>query len=222
MADWNPGLYLRFERERTQPVRDLVARLEVREPSRILDIGCGPGNSTAVLKERWPKASITGLDNSRAMIEKARRSRTDVEWLEADAGSDLSHLGTFDVVLANASLQWLPNHEALLPRLFRSVSPGGALAVQVPKFDRMPSAQAVRETAAEYESFFTGFDEALHRLDDATYYDVLSKSSRAVELWVTHYHHVMEDHAAIIEWMKSTALRPYLDRLPSTQQEPFL
>ena len=80
MADWNPGLYLRFERERTQPVRDLVARLEVRQPSRILDIGCGPGNSTAVLKDRWPKAAVTGLDNSRAMIEKACRSRADIEW----------------------------------------------------------------------------------------------------------------------------------------------
>ena len=224
MADWNPALYLRFERERTQPVRDLVARLEVREPSRILDIGCGPGNSTAVLKERWPKASVTGLDNSAAMIEKARRSRTDIEWLKADAASDLSALGTFDVVLANASLQWLPNHEALLPRLFRSVGRGGALAVQIPQFDRMPSAQAIRETTRqpEYQSFFTGFDDALHRLDDAGYYDVLSGASRAVELWVTHYYHVMEEHAAIVEWMKATALRPYLDRLPSTQQEPFL
>lgn len=224
MADWNPGLYLRFERERTQPVRDLVARLEVREPSRILDIGCGPGNSTAVLKERWPRASVTGLDKSRAMIEKARRSRTDVEWLEVDAASDLSHLGTFDVVLANASLQWLPNHEALLPRLFRCVGPGGALAVQIPQFDLMPSAEAIRQTTrqAEYESFFSDFDEALHRLDDPAYYDVLSASSRALDLWVTHYYHVMEDHAAIVEWMKSTALRTYLDRLPSSQQEPFL
>lgn len=224
MADWNPALYLRFERERTQPVRDLVARLEVREPSRILDIGCGPSNSTAVLKERWPKAAVTGLDNSRAMIEKARRSRSDIEWLEADAASDLSHMGAFDVVLANASLQWLPDHEVLVPRLFQSVGPGGALAVQIPQFDRMPSAQAIRETTrqTEFASFFTDFDDALHRLDDAAYYDVLSGSSRAVDLWVTHYHHVMEDHAAIVEWMKSTALRPYLDRLPSTQQEPFL
>ncbi|HVM48742.1 MAG TPA: methyltransferase domain-containing protein [Candidatus Acidoferrum sp.] len=224
MADWNPGLYLKFERERTQPVRDLVARLEVREPSRILDIGCGPGNSTAVLKERWPKASVTGLDNSRAMIEKARRARTDIEWLEADAASDLSHLGAFDVVLANASLQWLPNHAALLPRLFRSVGRGGALAVQIPQFDRMPIAQALSETTrqAEFASFFTGFDDALERLEDAAYYDVLSESSGAVDLWVTHYYHVMEGHEAIIEWMTSTALRPYLDRLPPNQQGPFL
>jgi trans-aconitate 2-methyltransferase len=224
MADWNPGLYLRFERERTQPVRDLVARLEVRQPSRVLDIGCGPGNSTAVLKDRWPEAAVTGLDNSRAMIEKARRSRADIEWLEADAASDLSHLGFFDVVLANASLQWLPDHQALLPRLFRSIVPGGALAVQIPQFDRMPSAQAIRETTrqAGFASFFTDFDDALHRLQDAAYYDVLSELSRAVDLWVTHYHHVMEDHAAIIEWMKSTALRPYLDQLPSIHQETFL
>lgn len=147
-----------------------------------------------------------------------------IEWLQADAGSDLSHLGTFDVALANASLQWLPNHEALLPRLFRSVGPGGALAVQIPRFDLMPSAQVIRETTrqTEFVSFFTGFAEALHRLNDAAYYDVLAGSGRAVELWVTHYNHVMEDHAAIVEWMKSTALRPYLDRLPSTQQEPFL
>ena len=96
--------------------------------------------------------------------------------------------------------------------------------MQIPQFDRMPSAHSIRETTrqAEFASFFTDFDDALHRLEDAAYYDVLSELSRAVDLWVTHYHHVMEDHAAIIEWMKPTALRPYLDRLPSTRQEPFL
>ena len=89
---------------------------------------------------------------------------------------------------------------------------------------RRTSAQAIRETTrqSEFKAFFVDFDDTLHRLDDAAYYDVLSDVSRALDLWVTHYHHVMEDHAAIVEWMKSTALRPYLDRLPAAQQEPFL
>lgn len=223
MADWNPGLYLKFEHERTQPVRDLVARLEVKTPARILDIGCGPGNSTAVLKDHWSAASVMGLDNSPAMIEQARRSRQDIEWVQADAGADLSHLGTFDIVLANASLQWLPEHAQLLPRLLKSVASNGALAVQIPQFDQMPLAQAMDETSQlpEHAPFFTGFDPGLHRLDEGGYYDVLCGASRALDLWVTHYYHVLENHAAIIEWMKSTAMRPYLAQLPQDRQQGF-
>ena len=216
MPDWNPALYLKFERERTQPVRDLVARIEQPEPARLLDIGCGPGNSTAVLKNRWPGAKAVGLDKSPAMIERARQSSSAIEWREMDAAGDLSSLGTFDVALANASLQWLPDHRRLLPRLMQLVADGGALAVQIPQFDLMPSAHAIAETSRspDYAEFFANFDDELHRLDEREYYDALSGCSRTVELWVTHYYHVLENHAAIVDWVKSTAMRPYLERLP--------
>lgn len=224
MADWNPGLYLKFERERTQPVHDLIARLHGQNPNRILDIGCGPGNSTAVLKERWPLASVVGLDNSPAMLEQARHSRQGIDFVQADAAADLSQLGAFDLVLANASLQWIPDHHRLLPRLFRIVSPGGVLAVQIPQFDQMPMARAISDTSrgAEYASFFAGFDDTLHRLEEGAYYDVLCDEARALDLWVTHYYHVLENHAAIVEWIQSTAMRPYLNQLPGDRQPGFI
>ena len=223
MADWNPESYLKFERERTQPVRDLVARIDLQAPARIIDLGCGPGNSTAVLKERWPTASVVGLDKSPTMIEKAKKTRADVEWLRGDAAADLSRLGMFDIVFANASLHWLPDHGTLIPRLFRMLKPGGVLAVQVPKFAEMPSAHAIVEATGlpEYAGFFKGFDPGLHSFDDSLYYEVLHRQAKCIELWLTYYYHVLENHEAIVEWIKSTGMRPYLDRLPSEKQDDF-
>ena len=224
MSDWNPESYLKFERERTLPVHDLVARIEMANPARIIDLGCGPGNSTAVLKERWPAARIIGLDRSPAMIEKARKTRSDIEWVEGDAGADLSYLGSFDLVFANASLQWLPNHGELMPRLLQRANNGGALAVQIPKFEEMPIAAAIRESTnlPRYAGLFTGFESGLHSFGDADYYDALHGSSRAIDLWVTHYYHVLENQPAIIEWTKSTGMRPYLERLPENEREGFM
>ena len=224
MPDWNPDLYLKFERERTQPARDLVARIELADPARILDLGCGPGNSTAVLKHRWPTASVIGLDKSSAMIEKARTSGLPVEWLEADAGSDLSHLGEFDLVMANASLQWLPDHGNLLPRLSQLVNSGGALAVQIPKFPDMPIARTITEASRlpQYAQLFAKFDSGMHYFGDRFYYDVLCPASRAVDVWVTHYYHVLPNHPAIIDWIKSTGMRPYLDHLPEDLRDGFM
>jgi trans-aconitate 2-methyltransferase len=223
MSDWNPESYLKFEQERTQPVRDLVARIDLQNPARIIDLGCGPGNSTAVLKERWPSASVIGLDKSAAMIEKAKKTRTDIEWLQGDAAADLSRLGTFDIVFANASLHWLPDHSTLVPRLFRMLKPSGVLAAQVPKFAEMPSAHAIIEVTRlpEYAGFFEGFDSGLHAFDDSLYYEILHREARGIELWLTYYYHVLENHEAIIEWIKSTGMRPYLDCLPGEEQESF-
>jgi trans-aconitate 2-methyltransferase len=224
VPDWNPELYLKFERERTQPVRDLVARIELGDPRRILDLGCGPGNSTGVLKERWPAASVIGLDNSSAMIEKARTSGLAVEWLKADAGSDLSHLGKFDIVMANASLQWLPTHRELLPRLAQLLNSGGALAVQIPKFPDMPLARTIDEVTRlpRYAELFADFHSGMHYFGDGSYYDVLIPVCRTVELWVTHYYHVLANHPEIIEWVKSTGMRPYLDHLPENERDSFM
>jgi trans-aconitate 2-methyltransferase len=224
VPDWDPELYLKFERERTQPVRDLVARIEPRDPKRILDLGCGPGNSTAVLKEHWPAALVIGLDDSAAMIEKARATGLSVEWLEADAGSDLSHLGKFDIVIANASLQWLPNHGELLPRLTQLLNCGGALAVQIPKFPDMPVARTIGEVTRlpHYAELFADFHSGMHYFGDRFYYDVLAPVCPAVDLWVTHYYHVLANHPAIIEWIKSTGMRPYLDHLPKNERDGFM
>jgi trans-aconitate 2-methyltransferase len=224
MSDWNPELYLNFERERTQPVRDLAVRIEIAEPKRILDIGCGPGNSTAVLKNRWPKARVIGLDNSPAMIEKARKTRSDIEWIQGDAGGDLSPLGLFDIVFANASLQWLPSHSELLPRLLSRLNDGGVLAVQIPKFPDMPIAKAIKKVSKfpAYFPFFSGFKSGMHYFGEPTYYDVLCGLSRTLDMWVTSYYHLLENHSAVIDWVQSTRMRPYLDRLPEERRAGFI
>jgi len=157
------------------------------------------------------------------MIEKARNARSDIEWVQGDAAADLSHLGAFDLVFANASLQWLPDHRQLMPQLMRSVTSGGILAAQIPKFEEMPMAAAIRETSnlPPYSRFFAGFDPGVHLFEEAVYYEALRDLTRALDLWVTHYYHVLKDHPAIIDWMSSTGLRPFLDRLPEDCRQSF-
>jgi len=116
MSDWQPDLYLKFGKERTQPSIDLAAKIGLDDPKRIIDIGCGPGNSTNVLKARWPRAQIMGLDNSEAMIDEARSKYPGMDWIYLDASGDLSGLGNFDIVFSNAALQWMPNQQILLPK----------------------------------------------------------------------------------------------------------
>src|SRR6266542_994395 len=114
--DWNPDLYLKFNKERIQPSIDLVSRIAINDPKSIIDIGCGPGNSTQILAERWPKARIVGVDNSPAMIEKAKKDYPHQEWCVLDAGKVLI-LETYDVVFSNATIQWIPDHERLMKRM---------------------------------------------------------------------------------------------------------
>ena len=122
---------MKFSSERTQPSVDLTARIAIPDPGRIIDLGCGPGNSTAVLRQRWPKADITGLDSSSDMIAAASGSYPHHEWLIGDIAAWSAEI-PFDVVFSNAALQWVPNHDVLFPHLFAQVASGGALAVQMP------------------------------------------------------------------------------------------
>jgi trans-aconitate 2-methyltransferase len=143
---WSAAQYLKFEEERTRPVRDLVARIPNLEVRRAADIGCGPGNSTEVLRERWPEALIVGLDSSANMIEAARRRLPSVAFEVSDI-SDWRATG-FDVILANAVIQWFPGHDALLPRLLSQLGPDGSLAVQTPDELGEPLHRLMREVAA--------------------------------------------------------------------------
>jgi len=131
MPRWDANVYLRFADERTQPSIDLAQRIALSGPRRIVDIGCGPGNSTEVLRRRWADASILGLDSSPQMIDAARQRHPQGEWLVADATS-WEPAEALDLIFSNATFQWLANHESLCPRLLRQLRPGGALAVQMP------------------------------------------------------------------------------------------
>ena len=131
--DWNPKLYMKYGNERTQPSIDLVSRIALDFPKNIIDIGCGPGNSTQILVKRWPKSEIAGLDNSPNMIEKAGKDFPKQEWMLANA-ANINISRKYDIVFSNATIQWIPDHEKLLSRLFSIVNTGGALAIQIPMF----------------------------------------------------------------------------------------
>ena len=222
MADWNSTQYLKFKAQRTQPAVDLAARIDTN-PSEIIDIGCGPGNSTRVLKNRFPNARVIGSDTSENMLETARRDNPDCEFIQLDGGGDLSEFsGKFDLVFSNACIQWIPEHEALLPNLFSMLKSGGALAVQVPvNFDepihqiigRVSASEKWREKFPNPRIFFT--------LSEGEYFDILSDLTSDFEMWKTIYFHRMPSYDSIIEWYKSTGLKPYLDVLSDADKADF-
>lgn len=213
MADWNPNLYLTFEKERTQPSIDLVSRIDKETPERIIDIGCGPGNSTRVLKRRWPNAQIVGLDHSQAMLEQAKKTDENIHWICKNASENLAELGKFDVVFSNAAIQWIPNQVLLLQNLFGLLCDNGTLAVQVPCTKNMPIHTELQKLihTEKWESAFQSVSSnySIHTAD--FYYDILSGISNSIDLWETNYYHIMNDHAEIVRWYSGSGLRPYLD-----------
>jgi trans-aconitate 2-methyltransferase len=217
MPVWDPNQYLKFGDERTQPCRDLVARITVPAVQRIIDLGCGPGNSTQVLTVRWPSAEIVALDNSPEMAAQARAALPGVRLVEADISAWAStETHRFDIVFSNATLHWAPDHAQLFPILLDRVAPRGALAVQMPNNFQNPSHRLLRELAAsdEWRRFYPdGIGRFVHVKDSSFYYDLLSPLAVRLEIWETEYLHVLKDAEAIVEWIKGTGLRPYLQAL---------
>ncbi len=217
MPDWNPNQYLKFAEERTRPCRDLAAHIAVANVQRVMDLGCGPGNSTAVLRERWPDAEFSGLDSSAGMIARAGREYPGHRWVQGDisqwaAGGD----GRFDVVFSNAAMQWVEEHAVVYPQLLTHVAPGGALAIQIPgNIDALPH-RLMREVAASPTWSFwfpQGKVREWHHHELEFYYDVLASSAARVDLWATEYLHILPDAQAIVEWYRATGLRPFLEAL---------
>jgi trans-aconitate 2-methyltransferase len=216
MSTWNAAQYLRFGDERTRPCRDLAGRVEVAAPARVIDLGCGPGNSTAVLRERWPAAEVTGLDSSAEMLETARRDGTVATWVQSDIARWAAEEGErFDVVFSNAALQWVPDHAALFPRLLGRVAAGGALAVQLPAYSEQPGQRLIREIArsARWRARFTEEPVDWRAESVGFYYDVLAQRAARLELWETVYVHVVDGPQAVVEWYRGSGLRPFLNVL---------
>jgi trans-aconitate 2-methyltransferase len=213
---WDAAHYLKFGTERTRPAHDLAGRIEVEAARRVVDVGCGPGNSTQVLRARWPEAEILGIDSSPEMIATARERYPDQDWLLADAAT-WNTPEPFDVVFSNAALQWIPNHAALISGLFNHVGPSGALAVQIPSYSRLPVRMHIHEIS-EDPTWSHRMEAARSRLTMESpefYYDVLAPTAERMDVWETEYFHVMPDAGAIVDWISSTGLRPFLDALES-------
>lgn len=221
MASWNHEQYLKFGEERTRPAGELLARVPVEKPHRVLDLGCGPGNSTELLSDRWPFAELHGVDNSPEMLVRARRDLPTVDFVEADVSSYRPD-APVDVLFANAVLQWLPAHETLLPELFACLSAEGALAFQVPNNFDEPSHRLMRELPGPWQERTAGVHRQARVGTPAFYYDLLASHAQHVDIWQTTYQHVMPDAQAIVEWVSGTGLRPYLDVLTADEREPYL
>lgn len=220
---WDSKQYLKFQKERTQPSIDLADRLTVQSPERIIDIGCGPGNSTAVLKKRYPDAEVIGADNSENMISEAKEKYPDIEFLLCDASKDLENItGKFDIVFSNACIQWVPDHPKLLREMLSLLKEGGELAVQVPMNYNEPIHKIINETvrSEKWREFFSK-PRIFYTLAPEKYYDILSEFSSDFEMWQTAYFHRMKSHYDIIEWYRSTGLRPYLESLSPADKEEF-
>ncbi len=222
--DWNAAQYLRFEDERTRPSIDLLGRVALTEPKRCIDLGCGPGNSTELVAARFPQARVEGLDSSYDMLEKARRRLPDLAFTQGDVGSWLNE-GAYDLIFANAVLQWLPDHAALFPHLVRSLAPGGCLAVQMPDNLGRPSHVAMREIAAE-APWADKLRPALSARSAigafGDYRRWLTEAGCRVDIWQTTYVHALDGQQAIVEWFKSTGLKPFLDLLDADERTAYL
>jgi trans-aconitate 2-methyltransferase len=215
--DWEPSLYLRFEAYRTRAARDLLARVDLQEVRFAADLGCGPGNSTGLLAERWPGAGVVGVDNSAAMLERARSAYPNLTWIQADLAQWKPPVPQ-DLIFANASLQWISNHADLLQGLCLSLRPHGILAFQLPSIHQQPVAEIYRRLMiAPHWRAFQVPDERLTVETPLFYFDALSKYCRQVEIWETVYHHLLENHEEMVIWYQSTGLRPFLAGLPDDQ-----
>jgi trans-aconitate 2-methyltransferase len=219
-TDWNPDLYLKFDKERIQPSVDLVARIEYSKPRTIIDIGCGPGNSTRILTGRWPDASIIGADNSPAMIEKARADYPDQKWILFDAGNDTIDR-KFDIVFSNSTIQWIPNHDRLIQRFSALLNDQGVLAVQLPLFLEMPIARSINLIAGQdkWQSLTRDVIDLFTIHDVSYYYEQLGNYFSKIDCWITDYYHIMDSHEAILEMIRSTGLKPYLDRIDDEREK---
>ncbi|MFA0832827.1 MAG: methyltransferase domain-containing protein [Methanobacterium formicicum] len=217
--DWNPELYLKFNEERTQPAKDLAARINIENPEKIMDVGCGPGNSTHVLYSRWPGSELVGIDSSASMIESAKKNYPDIKWRIEDA-TKMETEEKYDIIFSNATIQWIPDQEKLISDLVGMLETGGALAVQVPMYLNMPASQAIESVSltGRWKELTSGANAFTFHSSDY-YYHILSDEVKSINMWGTSYYHIMQSHQNIVEMLKSTGMRKFLDMLDTREEK---
>lgn len=230
IVTWNPAQYLQFEGERLRPALDLLVRVPLASPGTIVDLGCGAGNVTRVLGERWPDARITGVDNSAEMLAAARENihRDDrYTFIAADLATWQPSLPV-DLVYSNSALQWLDGHVRLFPRIAAMVAAGGVLAVQMPNNHAAPSHMASIELAlsGRWRAKLKDLVRAHPVADSRDYYTFLAPHFATVDIWETEYLQVLPLRAdgehPVVAWTKGTWLGPLLAALDTSERTEFL
>lgn len=219
---WDPDRYLRYADERGRPFLDLMSRVEHPSPALVVDLGCGPGNLTALLARRWPDAQVIGVDSSRAMIAAALREHgRSVRFEHADL-RDWAPPGPVDVLVSNATLHWVSDHRDRLPGFVAALGPGGCLAVQIPGDFAAPLHRIRVELAATapYAAHLTDLPRPGSH-EPADYLDALAGPDVTVEAWETTYLHVLPGADPVFDWVAGTSARPTLQALPSGLRPRF-
>ncbi|WP_181882318.1 methyltransferase domain-containing protein [Helicobacter didelphidarum] len=219
MGKWNANLYLTFEAQRSQPALDLANRLKDSHPQNIIDIGCGPGNSTAILYSLFPNTKIMGIDSSQEMIDSAKTHYPHIFFYLCDV---YEIDGKYDLIFANASLQWIPNYHILLPFLLERLNSNGTLAVQMPNNSNEPLYRVIEMMIANPKWGFNHLEiETNETLPFQRYFEILSQFTSKFEVWESIYYHPMPSHYSLVEWVKSTKLRPYFNALNDEAKAEF-
>ncbi|MGB9403765.1 MAG: methyltransferase domain-containing protein [Candidatus Acidiferrales bacterium] len=223
MAVWNPDVYLKYAAERLRPAMDLLSRVPLSRCERAYDLGCGAGNVTHLLHERWPQAKITGVDNSSEMLSRARAEHPALDWVHADITSWRA-ADSPDLIFSNAALHWLPGHAELFPALLRQLRPGGFLAVQMPHHTGDPGHVLILETARDprWSARLVPLASQLNTHSPEEYWRWLRPLSAQFDVWETIYIHELEGERPVVEFFRGTQLRTYLQALDASEQAAFL
>ena len=219
---WDPQQYLKFGGERLRPAQDLLARVALDAPQRIVDLGCGTGSVTALLRARWPAARIVGVDGSPAMLERAHAARSDIEWELADLAA-WTPAAPVDLLFSNAALHWLDDHATLFPRLLSHLRPGGVLAVQMPAQHDAPSHQIGYALAqsARWRERLQGLVRRRPILEAQQYYALLRPRVASLEQWFTEYIQVLTGENPVAEFTKGSFVGVWLAALSADEASAF-
>jgi len=220
---WSAAQYVKFEDERSRPAAELLARVPLKRPRRVVDIGCGPGNSTELLLARFAEAEVIGLDSSPDMLAAARKRLPGIAFVKADV-ADWTPDPPADLLFSNATFQWVPGHRVVLRRLMASLPSGGVLALQMPDNLAEPTHTLMRDVALDgpWHAKFAAPIEREEIPPASVYYDLLKLLAAHVDIWTTVYNHPLANPAAILDWVRGTGLRPYLARLTPDEERAYL